>query len=298
MKNIQVLAFLMLSLHSISMYTAQESQHNVDLGRQAMIDNSVKNLTYLTQGFDFLQTQNLVDTSFHDFLKQHVSHDEDGNEDMNFDQVIVYAEDVLTKNMKDTFFNTLDTAIKEDKNLSQLDDPLFLYVMKHKDTTLRDIVRLWLLEWSKVQDEDGRTPLHWTTRHNSIEIAGMLITAGADLNIQDKYGDTPLHLAAFYNNRTEVTRILNVAVFYYHIEIARMLIDACADLNIQNNDGNTPLHLAAFKDSIEIARMLIGASANLIIQDKNGRTAEQLCRTPEMRVIFTPGNVVSYCTIS
>jgi ankyrin repeat protein len=49
----------------------------------------------------------------------------------------------------------------------------------------------------------------------------MMIDAGANLNVQDKNGNTPLHNAARFGNE----------------EIADILIEAGADVNILNNAG-------------------------------------------------------------
>ena len=100
-----------------------------------------------------------------------------------------------------------------------------------------------------IQDDDGDTPLHWAA-DGYTDIARALIDAGADLNIQDDDGWTPLHWVAGSG----------------YTDIARALIDAGADLNIQDDDGWTPLHQVAFNGHADIARLLIDAGANLNIQ--------------------------------
>ncbi|AXK60194.1 ankyrin repeat domain-containing protein [Candidatus Chromulinivorax destructor] len=251
MYNIKILVLLMFSLQSISMYAMQESLHNVERGRQVMIDDAVTNFSYLTQGFDFLQTQGLIDTTFHDFLQQNISHDEHEDEEMNFDQVMIKAEDVLTLHMKHTFIKELDMTMK----YYYSDDPVFLYVMEHKDTSMPDMVRLWLHEWSKTTNKGGFFPLDRAIL-NSNKIARMLIDAGVNVDIKNRYGQTPLHQA----------------IFYSEIEIVQMLIDAGARLNLQDENGLTPLHLAVRNNSTKIVAMLIAAGANLSIRNKEGKT--------------------------
>lgn len=50
-----------------------------------------------------------------------------------------------------------------------------------------------------------------------------------DVNISNRLGNTPLHVAAIKG----------------HEEIARLLLEKGADTNIKNHSGNTPLQAAA-----------------------------------------------------
>lgn len=285
MKKVQVSVLVMLSLHVISVYAAQELPQNLQQSRQTMIDHAVKNHPCLTESFDFLQTQNLVDTNFHNFLEQNVSHPEDAREEINFDQAIVKAQDIVTNNMKITFLNNIILGIRK-IDLDTCDDPIFLYVMKHKNGHMSDFVRLWLHETQGLlkyaaycgnakivrmcltagcdvnsKDGDGLTPLSFIAKYfdycgSHTKIVKMLIDAGADVNIQDEYSNTPLIYAACFNNT----------------EIVRMLIDAGAQVNIQNKNGRTPLHEAALKNKPVIVSMLLAAGGNVNIQNKRGWT--------------------------
>ncbi|AXK60195.1 ankyrin repeat domain-containing protein [Candidatus Chromulinivorax destructor] len=316
MKRVRVSVFLMLSLHVISVYAAQDLPQDVALERQVMIDNAVKNFSYLTQGFDFLQTQGIIDTTFHDFLEQNVSHDEHEDEEMNFDHVIIHAEDVLTKNMKDRFLQTLDTTLKEYKKLDDFNDPVFLYVMQHKDYDMRDMVHLWLYEWCNTQNKYKDFKLHTAIYHK--EILNILIDAGVDLNAKDRLGKTPLHLL-IYNGNTKLVSVLiaagvdlNIkdrlgqtplydAIWSDRIEKFCILLDAGVDLNIQDNVGYTPLHYAALKNKVEKVKILIAAGVDVNLQDKRGKTAEQSSNDKKIKAIFKKAHASqarSHCVIS
>jgi len=78
-----------------------------------------------------------------------------------------------------------------------------------------------------IKDKMGNTPLSLTIKHNDYPNAGRLILAGADLNIQDNDGYTAL-IGAITAEKNQ-------------LEIAKLLIEKGADLNIQNNNGNTVL---------------------------------------------------------
>ena len=74
------------------------------------------------------------------------------------------------------------------------------------------------------------SPLAWSASHGQTEATRLLIENGADVNIKDDNGSTPLHSAAVFG-RTDV---------------AKLLVENGADLQARNDDGGTPadaLHL-------------------------------------------------------
>jgi ankyrin repeat protein len=87
------------------------------------------------------------------------------------------------------------------------------------------------LDW---QDEFGWTALFKAVRFGESGIVQMLIGAGADVNVQNDNGHTPLHVAAF--------------IHMGKTEIARMLIDAGARKDIQDKEGRIPYDLAGTKE--------------------------------------------------
>ena len=90
-----------------------------------------------------------------------------------------------------------------------------------------------------------------------------LIESGADLNSQDKNGNSPLHWASKKHE---------------HIDIALALIEKGTDLNIQNNFGNTPLHLASRYGNKNITLTLIKNGADIEIENSLSYTAFELAR--------------------
>ena len=122
------------------------------------------------------------------------------------------------------------------------------------------------LDWQHEENYNW-TPLHVAAGYGRVEIAKMLIDAGADLNVQDNSEQTPLHWAARFGE----------------VEVVRMLIGAKADLNMQDNSEQTPLHRAADNGRVEIARMLIDAGARKDIHNNKGRLPYDLAKTEEMK---------------
>jgi len=70
------------------------------------------------------------------------------------------------------------------------------------------------------KDSTGYTPLAAATSYNHIELVEFLISQGADVNIRDNEGDTPLYVAE-------------------NIHIAQKLLDHGADPFVRNSEGKT-----------------------------------------------------------
>lgn len=103
----------------------------------------------------------------------------------------------------------------------------------------------------------GYRAIHIAVGNNRIDIAILLIAAGAPLDIKDgRRGRTPLHRAAIENC----------------LEIAQALIAAGAPLDAQDNPGRTALHYAARYGHLGIAQLLITAGASIDIRDADDFT--------------------------
>jgi hypothetical protein len=92
-----------------------------------------------------------------------------------------------------------------------------------------------------IADNDGWTPLHMAACQDREECARALIVAEADPNIADNHGWTSLHWAA-HNG-------LDACV--------RKLLAAGADPNVVDDHGQTPLHRAVEKGNKECTKILV-----------------------------------------
>lgn len=95
------------------------------------------------------------------------------------------------------------------------------------------------------QNPSALRPLHSAVAHRqpqvALEIARALIAAGADVNVTQHGGWTPLHAAALHGN----------------LPLVRLLLDAGAAANAKNDTGQTPVALAKSKNHNEVAALLI-----------------------------------------
>jgi ankyrin repeat protein len=83
-----------------------------------------------------------------------------------------------------------------------------------------------------------------------------LIRHGADINVQDRYGATPLNIASIYG----------------HADFADMLIYYGAEIDKKSYDGTTPLMAAIWAGYSDVTELLIKSGANLESRDSDGNT--------------------------
>jgi ankyrin repeat protein len=101
--------------------------------------------------------------------------------------------------------------------------------------------------------ENGFVPLYYAFIRNNIEIAKLLIDAGADVNIIVN-GKPLIHY--MYNND----------------DFVKLLIDAGAKINIVDKNGGTLIHYAVAIDNIGVVKLLIEAGIDVNIVDYMGHT--------------------------
>ena len=109
------------------------------------------------------------------------------------------------------------------------------------------------------QDDGGHTPLMWACRYNTNVYVAEEIR-GANLHLQNRHGETALHIACDGCNLTMV----------------RWLLHKRADVNHADHAGITPLMLAASTanwDTLDIIEMLCAYGADVNYLNRYGDTA-------------------------
>lgn len=154
----------------------------------------------------------------------------------------------------------------------------------HPDLTLRDELGMNLIHYAVVMndvptvehmlavtgytinepDSRGLTPLHLAIRITADDVIDTLLHFGANLNLQNLQGMTPLMEAVFRNDAGIVTKLVN----YLSFNIG----DAFADLELSDIEGNTAFHHAAKRNFFEICDILYENGANDMAVNNEGKT--------------------------
>ncbi len=130
-----------------------------------------------------------------------------------------------------------------------------------------------------VDQGDGMTALHWAAHKDNLEMARLLLDAGADVERGTRLGSiVPLFLAATNGSASMI----------------EMLVDAGADANATNELGTTVLMKAAASGSVDAVTHLLDNGASLDVRERAREQtalmfAAGLDRAPVVRLLAKRG---------
>lgn len=145
----------------------------------------------------------------------------------------------------------------------------FLHSAEKND---RKVVGAFLSGGAQVDvcDERGWTPLMISSFNGNEEIAELLINSGANIHVRDKSGYGPIHWAAFNG--------------YNHV--VSLLLRRGADVNAQSLHGWTPLLQAATRGHALTCRILLEHGAQVNLGSKDGWTPlHKACANGHLEVV-------------
>ena len=165
--------------------------------------------------------------------------------------------------------------------------------------------------------KDNITPLHDAVR-NYLSIVQCLVERGVDVNIKDKYGNTPLYMACIYNHLPVVEYLtaqpncninsnnerhpLIAAADKEHLEIVKHLIESSGcDINVrEKGTGSTPLHKACYNGSLSIVEYLISKPQCDIeaIDNEGNQPLHYAARQGHKEIVSIIGTKVSQHSLS
>ncbi len=107
-------------------------------------------------------------------------------------------------------------------------------------------------------EADGFTALHWAAQRDNLEIADLLLNAGAKVKAASRYNITPLSLACTNGDAALIDRFLK----------------AGADANATSEQGQTALMTAALTGKVDAVKLLLVHGANVNTKEPwKGQTA-------------------------
>ena len=123
-----------------------------------------------------------------------------------------------------------------------------------------------------LQDKDGQTALHHAMQSpqaSICEVLSCLIKNGADVNAHTFHNETPLMLASHDD----------------HVNVVTFLIKHGADVDLQDKDGDTALHYAASSSLPEIVETLLNLGASHMCNHQGLTPLHQACISANIAVV-------------
>jgi len=132
---------------------------------------------------------------------------------------------------------------------------------------------------------DGATAIQWAVYRDDLQMADVLIAAGANIKLANREGATPLYLASLHGSAAMIEKLLK----------------AGGDPNQLGPEGETPLMLAARTGNLDAIRLLLDHQADVNAKDKLRGTTALMWATeqshPEaVKLLIEHGATVSVAT--
>ncbi|XP_073933378.1 ankyrin repeat domain-containing protein 31 isoform X3 [Castor canadensis] len=149
--------------------------------------------------------------------------------------------------MHNTGFPSIDNTSKDLTNISQLNQ-------KEEEISHKSEMRTAGISKRHAREE---CQLHLAARRGNLSLVKALIESGADVNLKDNAGWTPLHEASNGGSKDVIVELLKVG----------------ANVNCENVDGILPLHEAVASSHLKAAEILLQHGADPNKKNKKQKTA-------------------------
>ena len=137
--------------------------------------------------------------------------------------------------------------------------PLLAHACRHSEAVAAHLLACLPAALWELADDKGKSAVHHAITANAPATLKLLLQAGCKAHVPDRFGNTPLNLAA---------RLDTVACMELLLASA-----SPGDINAANRKGNTPLHEAASTGNLDAVRLLVKNKAQIDLPNRDGWTA-------------------------
>ncbi|XP_033000451.1 NF-kappa-B inhibitor epsilon [Lacerta agilis] len=125
------------------------------------------------------------------------------------------------------------------------------------------------VEVLEIQNDLFQTPLHLSVYLEQSRVVQALVLRGVNTALQDRNGNTPLHLACEQQSLECVRLLLQGIISNKTLEARK----SHQDLHLQNWQGLTCLHISTLKGNLHLMALLVKSGADIDVQDgTSGKT--------------------------
>lgn len=151
------------------------------------------------------------------------------------------------------------TSVQDHKSkhrfvLKQLDEDLLTAVIAGDKAKVEKLIKQGANV--NIKNRNGSTPLQWGCSIKNLDIVKLLINNGAYIHNKDSFGLTPLHEGAYSG----------------YLEVVVFLIEKGADIHDKDKAGRTSLHWAVWGRNVKMVQFIIDKGAEVNAKNNAGKT--------------------------